>query len=137
MFFEHHPEGLEKVISSGPTPMRFAAGESLGPGRDAAVAEIGKDVMPTFALHLIRLPAGTRAQVAKTTTNYAYSPVSGRVRFTAKDGTDETLEPGDVLAMPCWHEHGYQAESDCVIFRVSDEPLLAKLGLARTKPESR
>jgi gentisate 1,2-dioxygenase len=73
--------------------------------------------------------------VVRTTTNYVYSPVSGSVRFTVEDGTDETLGPGDVIAMPCWHAHGYRAESDAVIFRVSDEPLLARLGLVRTQPE--
>jgi len=135
MFFEHHPNGLEKVTSSGPTPMRFPAGAPLGPGREAKIAEIAKDVMPTFGLHLVRLPAGTKAEVAKTTTNFVYAPVSGAVRFTAEDGTNVTLAPGDVIAMPCWHAHSYQAATDAVIFRVSDEPLLARLGLVRTMPE--
>jgi gentisate 1,2-dioxygenase len=135
MFFERYPDGLEKVTSTGPTPMRFPAGEPLGSGKYAKIAEIAKDVLPTFGLHFVRLPAGTRADVAKTTTNSIYSPVSGSVRFTAEDGTDETLGPGDVIAMPCWHTHSYRAESDTVMFRVSDEPLLAKLGLVRTQPE--
>jgi gentisate 1,2-dioxygenase len=134
MFFEHHPAGLETVTRTGPTPMRFPAGEPLGPGREAKIAEIARDVMPTFGLHLVRLPAGAKAEVAKTTTNHIYAVVSGSVHVTA-DGIAETLGAGDVIAMPCWHEHGYRAESDCVIFRVSDEPLLAKLGLVRTKPE--
>jgi gentisate 1,2-dioxygenase len=136
MFFEHYPDGLEKVTSTGPTPMRFPAGEPLGSSKEAKIAEIAKDVLPTFGLHFVRLPAGTHADVAKTTTNYIYSPVSGSVRFTAEDGTDETLGPGDVIAMPCWHQHSYRAENDMVMFRVSDEPLLAKLGLVRTLPES-
>jgi gentisate 1,2-dioxygenase len=135
MFFEHYPDGLEKVTSSGPTPMRFPAGEPLGPGNEAKVAEIAKDVMPTFGLHFIRLPAGGQTDVAKTTTNYIYALVSGAARFTAEDGTDATLGPGDVIAMPCWHTHAYRAESDAVLFRVSDEPLLAKLGLVRTLPQ--
>ncbi|MPZ56139.1 MAG: cupin domain-containing protein [Rhizobiales bacterium] len=135
MFFEHHPEGLVTVTSTGPTPMRFPAGDPLGSGKEAKIAEIAKDVLPTFGLHFVRLPASTRADVAKTTTNYVYSPVRGAVRFTAEDGTDETVGPGDVIAMPCWHAHSYQAETDAVIFRVSDEPLLAKLGLTRTQPE--
>jgi len=136
MFFEHYPDGLEKVTSTGPTPMRFPAGEPLGAGKEAKIAEIARNVLPTFGLHFIRLPARAKADVVKTTTNYIYSPVSGSVHFTAEDGTDETLGRGDVIAMPCWHAHSYRAESDTVMFRVSDEPLLAKLGLVRTEPES-
>ena len=132
MFFEHYPQGLEKVTSSGPTPMRFPAGEPLGPGSDAKIAEIAKDVLPTFGLHFMRQPSGSRHDVGKTTTNYIYSVVSGAARFTVEDGTEATLTQGDVIAVPCWHEHTIRGESDAVIFRVCDEPLLAKLGLVRT-----
>jgi len=133
MFFEHHPDGLEKVVRSGATPMRIAAGEPLGSGNEAKIAEIAKDVLPTFALHFVRLPAGARADVAKTTTNHVYAVSKGSVRFTAEGGLDETLSVGDVIAVPCWHTHSYRAEGDAVIFRVSDAPLLEKLGLARTQ----
>jgi len=133
MFFEHHPDGLEKVVRSGTTPMRIAAGEPLGSGNEAKIAEIAKDVLPTFALHFVRLPAGARADVAKTTTNHVYAVSKGSVRFTAEGGLDETLSVGDVIAVPCWHTHSYRAEGDAVIFRVSDAPLLEKLGLARTQ----
>jgi gentisate 1,2-dioxygenase len=34
--------------------------------------------------------------------------------------------------MPCWHAHAIEAIEDADIFRVSDEPLLSKLGLGRT-----
>jgi len=34
--------------------------------------------------------------------------------------------------MPCWHAHAIEAADDAVVFRVTDEPLLAKLGLVRT-----
>ena len=70
---------------------------------------------------------------AKTTTNNIYAVVSGRARFTAEGGLDETLAPGDVIAVPCWHEHAIEAPEDTVVLRVSDEPLLAKLGLGRTR----
>jgi len=54
--------------------------------------------------------------------------VSGKARFTA-DGFDETATHGDVVAMPCWHDNAIVAVEDTVVFRVSDEPLLTKLGL--------
>ncbi len=37
-----------------------------------------------------------------------------------------------MIAMPCWHAHAIEAAEDAVVFRVSDEPLLTKLGLVRT-----
>jgi gentisate 1,2-dioxygenase len=133
MFFEQYPGGgIEPIMSSGPTPFRIACAEALGAGRDAKLVEIAKGIMPTIALHLMRQPAGSRVDVARTTTNNIYAVVSGRARFTAEGGLAETLGPGDVIALPCWHEHAVDAPEDTIVFRVSDEPLLAKLGLART-----
>src|SRR5438552_17311061 len=59
MFFEPYPKGgLEPISSQGPSPRRIPASEALGPGRDAKTVEIAKNVMPTIALHLMRLPKG-------------------------------------------------------------------------------
>jgi len=133
MFFEQYPAGgVEAVKTSGPTPLRIPSAEALGGGRDAKVVEIAKGIMPTIALNLMREPAGGRVHMRKSTTNNIYAVVSGKARFTAEGGLDETLDPGDVIAVPCWHEHAVDAGEDTVVFRVSDEPLLAKLGLART-----
>src|SRR5437763_7289371 len=70
MFFEPHPSGgLEPITSHGPSEMRIPSGEALGPGRDAKTAEVGKGVMPTIAMQLIRQPKDGRIEVAKSTTN--------------------------------------------------------------------
>jgi gentisate 1,2-dioxygenase len=133
MFFEQYPGGgIEAIKTSGPTPFRIPSAEALGGGRDAKVVEIAKGVMPTIALHLLRQPAGSRVEAGKTTTNNIYAMVSGKARFQADGGLDETLQMGDVVAMPCWHAHTIEAPEDAVVLRVSDEPLLAKLGLGRT-----
>ena len=135
MFFEQYPSGgIEEVRSSGPTPFRIPSEAALGGGRDAKTVEIAKDIMPTIALHLIRQPAGGRVDVVKTTTNNIYAVASGKARFRAEGGLDAALEPGDVIALPCWHAHTIEAETDAVMLRVSDEPLLAKLGLGRSAP---
>jgi gentisate 1,2-dioxygenase len=133
MFFEQYPGGgLEAIKSSGPTPFRIPAAEALGAGRDAKEVEIAKGVMPTIALHLMRQPAGSRVDAPRATTNNIYAMVSGRARFATEGGLSETLGPGDVIAVPCWHQHAIEAPEDTVMLRVSDEPLLAKLGLSRT-----
>jgi len=132
MFFEPYPNGeMEPVTSRGPTPMRIPAGEALGAGRDAKVVEIAKDVMPTIALHLIRLPKGGRHGSRRSTVNHIYAAVSGKARIAA-EGFSEVLAPGDVAAMPCWNAHAVEAPEDTVVLRVSDEPLMTKVGLLRT-----
>jgi gentisate 1,2-dioxygenase len=132
MFFEPYPNGeMEPVTSRGPTPMRIPAGEALGSGRDAKVVEIAKDVMPTIALHLIRLPKDGRHEMPKNTVNNIYAVSSGKARITA-EGFSEILGHGDVAAMPCWHAHAIEAAEDAVLLRVSDEPLMSKVGLLRT-----
>jgi gentisate 1,2-dioxygenase len=132
MFFEPYPQGgLEEITSTGPTPMRIPAREALGPGADAKTVEIGKGVMPTIALNLIRQPKGGRVEMPKSTTNIIYAVVSGKVRFIA-EGFDETAAVGDVVAMPSWHAHTIEAPETTVVFKVSDDPIFEKLGLART-----
>jgi gentisate 1,2-dioxygenase len=133
MFFEQYPAGgLEPIKQSGPSPLRIPSAQALGEGRNAKLVEIAEGIMPTIALHLMRQPAGSRLDVGKTTTNNIYAVISGRARFAAEGGLAETLGPGDVIALPCWHAHAIEAGEDATILRVSDEPLLAKLGLAKT-----
>jgi gentisate 1,2-dioxygenase len=138
MFFEPYPGGgIEPIKSSGPSPMRIRSGEALGAGRETKVVEIAKDVMPTIALHLIRQSAGHSLTAPRSTTNNIYAVVSGKVRFIVENTFDETIAPGDVIVVPCWHSRKIEALSDSVVFRVSDEPLLRKLGLDRTATNAR
>ena len=87
--------------------------------------------MPTIALNLIRQPKGGKVETPKTTANTIYAVVSGKARFIA-EGFDETAGVGDVVAMPCWHAHTIEAPEDTVVFKVTDDPIFEKLGLART-----
>ena len=112
--------------------MRIPSGEALGPEREAKIVEIAKDVMPTIGLHLIRQPEGGSLSAPRSTINSIYAVVSGKVRFIVEDSFDETLDPGDVIAVPSWHSRKIEARLDAVLFRVSDEPLMRKLGLKRS-----
>jgi gentisate 1,2-dioxygenase len=132
MFFEPYPQGgLEEITGTGPTPMRIPAREALGPGDDFKVVEIAHGVMPTIALHLMRLPRDWAFEGQKSTSNAIYAVVSGKARFIA-DGFDETAGVGDVVAMPCWHAHKIEAPENTVVFKVSDDPIFEKLGLSRS-----
>jgi gentisate 1,2-dioxygenase len=132
MFFEPNPAGFEQVTRNAPSAFRIPAREALGPGNDAKVVEIAKGMLPTIGLHLLRLPSGTHRDVPKTTVNHLYSVISGTARIKIEDGTDERLAVGDVITVPCWHAHSLEADVDSVIFQVTDEPLLAKVGLVKT-----
>src|SRR5712692_2336689 len=132
MFFEPNPSGFEAITRNGPSPLRIPAREALGPGNDAKTVEIAKNALPTIGLDLMRLPSGTRREVAKTTINHLYSVIAGKVRVKIEGGSNESLGVGDVIAVPCWHAHAVEAEADAIVFQVTDEPLLAKVGLVRS-----
>lgn len=133
MFFEPYPGGgVEAVKNTGPSPFRISSGEALGSGSGAQMVEIAKGIMPTISLHLIRQPKGGRIDATKTTANNLYAVIAGQARVTVNGGLSDTLGPGDVMAVPCWHGHRIEAEQETTLLRVSDEALLAKAGLARS-----
>ena len=94
--------------------------------------EIAKGALPTIGLHLLRLPSGERRDVAKTTVNHLYSVISGKAHVEIAGGTAESLSVGDVITVPCWHAHALIADADAILLQVTDEPLLAKVGLVKT-----
>jgi gentisate 1,2-dioxygenase len=132
MFFEPNPAGFEKITHTGPTPLRIPAREALGAGTGAKTVEIAKNALPTIGLHLLRLPSGARRDTPKTTVNHLYSVISGKARVAIEGGADESLSVGDVVTVPCWHAHSLIADEDAIVFQVTDEPLLAKVGLVKT-----
>ena len=132
MFFEQNPAGFEQVTRNAPSALRIPSREALGPGNDAKVVEIAKDMLPTIGLHLLRLPSGAHRDVPKTTVNHLYSVISGTARIKIEGGADERLAVGDVITVPCWHAHSLEADVDSIVFQVTDEPLLAKVGLVKT-----
>jgi gentisate 1,2-dioxygenase len=132
MFFEPNPMGFEAITSSDSSGYRIPARQALGTGSEAKTVEIAKDVLPTLGLSLLRLPSGACHDVPKTTVNHLYSVVAGRARVKVDGAANESLAVGDVVTVPCWHAHALEAEEDAIVFRVSDEPLLAKTGLIKT-----
>jgi gentisate 1,2-dioxygenase len=132
MFFEPNPAGFEDIRDSRPSPYRIPARETLGPGNDTKLVEIAKGVLPTIGLHLLRLPAGAKREVARTTVNHLYSVIDGTARVVIEGGASETLGLGDVMVVPCWHAHEISAAESAILLQVTDEPLLAKVGLVRT-----
>ncbi len=111
----------------------FPSSEALGPGRDAKTVEIAKDVMPTIALHLIRQPKGGRARDAEEHDQQHLC--GGRA---ARRASPPKAFRRNARASATWSRcragtrtRSRRRRTRCV-FRVSDEPLMTKLGLLRT-----
>lgn len=65
-----------------------------------------------------------------TTANNVYTVIRGEGR-TIVDGESFEWRRGDVIAAPSWRAHHHIARSDAVLFRVTDTPVMAALGLLR------
>jgi gentisate 1,2-dioxygenase len=72
-----------------------------------------------------------RAVRSKSTDNNVYVVLRGSVRFAVGDVVDDVLTFGDLLTVPCWHEHSWEALEDALVLRVSDEPVMRALGFLR------
>ncbi|WP_431940485.1 cupin domain-containing protein [Nocardia grenadensis] len=142
MFFERHPEGLEKnPVDADSSPIAFRWEDSLA-GLDAAGApshgmaskeiELGQPAMPTVSIHVQRLDAGFTSARLRTTANSLFTVVEGSGE-TEVDGTVLAWERGDVLAVPAWRPYRHRATGDAHLVRCSDEALFAALGLLRTE----
>ena len=125
-------EALKRSSVPARPSIGFRRGKRSGGATTAKAVEIAKDIMPTIGLHLVRLPAGAQRAVGKTTVNHLYSVISGEARVKIDGADDESLAVGDVMTVPCWHAHTIEAAQAAIVLQVTDEPLLAKVGLVKT-----
>jgi len=140
MFFEPYPEEYEKgKRPADPSPMHFPWGDTqarLGvtapepSGRFGTQIELGSPALATTALFMMKLGAGRDTVPYRTTANNLYSPVAGQGE-TVVEGKSFPWRRGDVFAVPSWQTHFHRSEKGAVLFRVTDEPTLSKLGFLR------
>lgn len=138
IFFEAHPERVERPTAAGrDSPFVFAWRESearlaaapLDPHFGHSI-ELGEPAMPTIGLHMMRLVQGAETAPLRTTANNIYTVVRGSGRSSI-DGKTFDWQRGDVIAVPAWRTHHHVAQTDAVLFRVTDSPVMAALGLLR------
>jgi gentisate 1,2-dioxygenase len=144
MFFEpaEEDETHEAFESAPPTkdsPFVFPLTETLK-RLDAAKAdpsgpfgtavELGNPAMDTIGLFMMRLAPRVRTAPYKTTANNIYAAVKG-TGVTTIDGECFEWRRGDVIAAPAWLPHFHEAAEDALLFRVSDEPVMQRLGFYR------
>ena len=139
MFFELHPDTLEKATAVDPaSPMRFAYADYLPKllaapevARGVRTLELGPPRLDTFDRHVVRLNAGATWDNDKDTVNRIYTVVEGQGRSVVNGQTFDWA-PGDMVAVPSWMAHTHMASSDAVLLQVSDAPLIHMLNWYRT-----
>jgi gentisate 1,2-dioxygenase len=134
MFFESYPGDYQEAdASSESSPMRFVWAETrrrLDAAPSGTEIALGDPALDTMALSMIGLCAGDTTPNRRMTANNHYAVVAG-TGTTNVDGERFAWQLGDVIAVPAWQPHTHAAVEDAVLFRVSDEPVMSRLGFLR------
>lgn len=110
---------------------------TVGPGH-AAVRytnpTTGGDVMPTIRAEFHRLRAGVTTPPQREVGSSVFQVFAGAgsVRL---NGTETTLQKGDVFVVPSWVSWSLRSDSQFDLFRFSDAPIMERLHFARVQVE--
>ena len=139
MFYEPHPDGYEaihRVAERSPyiyawseTQTRLAAASPDPSGRFGRQIALDAFRLKTIGLFMLALEG--RTAELQTSANNIYSVVRGRGRSRIAGQTFD-WERGDVIVAPAWQPHVHESDGEAVLFRVTDEPLLAALDWLRS-----
>jgi gentisate 1,2-dioxygenase len=133
IFYEEHPQEFEPVVSVVTTsPYRFT-GDSIArnldqakphpEGHHGARIALAAPEMPTMGLTMERLTAGMKTRRQRSTANEVLCVTQGSGE-TSVGGERYRWQRGDTIVIPSWTKHEHRAETDAVLFRLSDEPLM-------------
>ena len=126
--------GRRSSRSSDATERRLAEAGKAANGKPAEIAlgeaGAGTSAMDTMALSMIELKAGQATAPRKVMANSVFGVVQGS-GTTVADGVTLDWNRGDVIVVPSWREHSHHSERGAVLFRVTDEPVMRKLGFMR------
>jgi gentisate 1,2-dioxygenase len=146
MFFEpaEGEAGGQAADTAPPTkdsPFVFPLSETLA-RLDAATpdpsgpfgthVQLGSPAMDTIGLSMMRLAPRVRTAPYRATSNSIYAIVKG-AGSTTVDGERFEWSRGDVIAAPAWRPHCHEAAEDALMFRVTDEPVMQRLGFLRVE----
>ncbi len=90
----------------------------------------GGPVMPTIAAHVRLLPAGFTSAPRRTSDGTIFVVVEGHGTALVA-GQERALGVRDIMVVPSWHELQFTAETDLVLFAMSDKAAQEKLRLYR------
>jgi len=146
MFFEPAEEdstheAFEKAPPTKDSPFVFPLSETLKrldtatptpAGQFGTEVELGNPAMDTIGLHMMRLAPKIKTAPYRTTANNMYAAVQGSGATTI-DGERFEWRRGDVIAAPAWRPHFHEAADDALLLRVTDAPVMQRLGFYRVE----
>jgi gentisate 1,2-dioxygenase len=150
MFFEHTEEEEHEAFEVAPpppttsSPFVFTLKDTLArldaappdpSGPFGAQIELGAPALDTVALYMMRLSAGNRTATHRTTANNIFAVVRGS-GMTTIDGERFEWSRGDVMAAPAWRPHFHEASDDAILLRVTDGPVMQRLGFHRVETQA-
>lgn len=151
LFQDYHPDGHEPMRNvAEKSPLLFSWGDTLDaldaaePDPDGCFGvrvELGntKPALPTLALHMQRLRAGTTTKKFRSSANYLYMVMEGSGRSFIDDKVFD-WKRGDVIAVPCWRPLVHEVHEHAILFSATDEPVQRLCGYLREErgepPES-
>ena len=115
-------ETLKRLDATAPDPT----------GRFGTSVELGNPAMDTIGLHMLRLAPRAKTSPYKTTANNIFAVVKG-TGATTVDGERFEWNRGDVIAAPAWLPHSHEAADEALLLRVTDEPVMQRLGFFRVE----
>ena len=118
-------ETLKRLDAAAPTPA----------GQFGTQVELGNPAMDTIGLHMMRLAPKVKTAPYRTTANNMYAAVKGSGATTV-DGERFEWRRGDVIAAPAWLPHFHEAAEDAMLLRVTDAPVMQRLGFYRVDGET-
>lgn len=90
----------------------------------------GGAVLSTISAHVRLLPAGFETRARRSTDGTVFVVVEGEGTLLLAD-REIPLNPRDIVVVPSWIEHRFQARRDTVLFAYSDKASQQKLDLYR------
>ena len=115
---------LESLSSSAPVdPHLGHALEFLNPADGGAV-------LSTISAHVRNIPAGFETRPRRSTDGTVFVVVEGE-GILLLEGREIALAPRDIVVVPSWTRHQFQARSTLVMFAYSDKASQEKLDLYR------
>lgn len=120
------------VFPVNETEKRLDAARPDPSGPFGTHVELGNPAMDTIGLHMMRLAPRVKTKSHRTTANNIYAIVKGTGASTV-DGERFEWRRGDVIAAPAWRAHHHEASEDALILRVTDEPVMQRLGFHRVE----
>ncbi len=96
----------------------------------------GGPAMATISTFLQMLPKGFKSETYQSTESLIYSPVEGSGKLVVGEGDKQVTYDWtgqDIMVVPCWYPHHFEATEESVVFCFSDKVVQTKLGVWRER----